>query len=131
MGVGFPPPDEHIIGYMGARSTDGVQLVDRHRAVVFDLVRPGAEAERLAESIGGQSAELVAAAGIVCGTETGSPANGDLTAEQAAGDGIDGRAELNRVDGHLLEASWKAKNCCPVRLLTQTVVRVARSVAGE
>ena len=108
VGVGFPPPDEHIIGYMGARSTDGVQLVDRHRAVVFDLVCPGAEAERLAECIGAKGAELIAAAGIVRGTETGSPADGDLTAEQAQTDGINGSAELNGVEGHLLEASWKA-----------------------
>ena len=111
VGVGFPPPVEHIIGYMGARSTDGVQLVDRHRAVIFDLVCPGAEAERLAESIGAKGAELVAAAGIVGCTETGSPADGDATGQQAAGDGINGRAELNGVDGHLFEASWKAKNC--------------------
>ena len=60
---------------------------------VLDAVSPLPEAERLAEGIGGQSAELIAAAGIVRGAEAGSPSDGDLATEQAAGDGINGSAE--------------------------------------
>ena len=75
---------------------------------VLDAVCPLPKAEGLAECIGGQSAELIAAASVIGGTETGSPADGDLATEQAAGDGINGSAELDRVNSHFCEASWKA-----------------------
>ena len=108
VGVGFPPPVEHIIGYREPSSSNGVQLVDCHNVVEFDGVSPGAEAERLTECIGGQSAELIAAAGVVRSAEATSPADGDATAEETEGDGIDGSGLLKRGDGHLVEASWKA-----------------------
>ena len=108
VGVGFPPPDEHIIGYRAPRSTNGVQLVDCHNVIEFDLVSPGAKAKGLTEGIGGQSPELVAAASCVRSAEAGCPSDGDAAAEETEGDGIDGSGLVKRGDGHLLAASWKA-----------------------
>jgi len=100
VGGGFPPPVDRIVGYGVTRSTDGVQLVDCHNVVELDFISPCAIAEWLAECIGGQSAELIAAAGVVRGAVATSPSDGDATAEQAEGNEINGGAELDGVERH-------------------------------